>query len=778
MASVTKGPKNKRSSRACDRCYKKACKCYPGIEGTPCTRCTEGGMACTYSRQVKRRGPRSRRLRAAAESEPSITVDVVETSASEHAASLTCSPPRTVSVGTPVAMRSASSGASRTTQQLHINTTTTTAYDESIITPELIERLTLDFYHASYPTRPYFHWPTYQAQIQRQAYRGDSGIFVVAMAVCAVSSTRIAHGLTMPSDTPLESADAAAVSARCYAAAAKALPTDLASVTDYFPLMKASALLASVCLQGSDLKRTLSHLGYYVSLSVQNGFYNESNWPPGLDEIQKQERRRLFWGVYQQEQYVSNDFGLVSRQREAQATVLYPAEVFCDDDISATAVHIRPDCVSFLRGWNFCTNLYRLLENINSAVRARHRVPSNSEGGNPESDIHAFLARFAPPPNFAPDSLQFISKAYSELPPELKQVRVMTENPQADRYSVIACNILVTTQILKMLLVGTGASSVHQRCAIAGELLDELSNVPLAFFHATSMSSLRHLAHVGHMLASVIQGPLSAWTYLQVRSTLRVLADFLENIEIARGAAPHLSVKLRGQIDRIDQCMRKANVNQSQTQTLSLQNSHPDLQPGLRSVGQTLLQHWLQHDEANSSSPAHVPASAPAPQIQQSSPPPSVSSSARPSYMDGSNARVFDAMDPQQEQQAPQQHHNHYQHQHALPLLHTPTSRPSDAVFRDATFDFMLQPDSTTAFSLDPLENWPLALGDPDQFDGLDVCPPLNANPNPAVAAAPTGDTGVPSTGVLAALNGHMMNGRAISSISGSNMSGSTMNDG
>ncbi|CAK7215053.1 hypothetical protein SCUCBS95973_002345 [Sporothrix curviconia] len=768
MASMAK-TKNKRSSRACDRCYKKACRCYPGIEGTLCTRCTEDEVACTYSRQVKRRGPRARRVRNFVEPAPSITV---ETAASEPAVSLSYSPPRTASTGGVDSVCSLSSlssmgsmgsmggmggmgsiaGTPVAQQPNFAPSTTPTAYDESIISPALIERLTSNFYNASYPTRPYFHWPTFRAQIQAQAYRSDSGLYVVAMAVCAVSAARMAHGLTMPSDTPLDPSQAAALSARCYAAATKALPTDLAAVTDddhggqhnhhrhsnstaspsLVPVMKASALLASVCLQNSDLKRTLAHLGYYVSLSVLNGFYSEANWPAGLTEIQRQERRRLFWGVYQQEQYVSNDFGLVSRQREAQATVRYPAEVFCDEDITATSVHIRPDRVSFLAGWNVCTNLYRLLENMHSAVRARQGGDSSrstdagSHSGSSENDLHAFLARFAPPAHFAPDSLQFITKAYAALPPELKLVRAgasvlsnrnrdaggdesttsistSAEAIHADRCSIIACNVLVTTQILKMLLVGTGEASVHQRCAIAGELLDELSGVPLAYFHATSMSSLRHLAHVGHMLASVIQRPLPAWTYLQVHSTLRVLADFLEKIESTRGTAPptpHLSVKLRGQMARIDQCMRKQQPQQpQQLQQAALKR---DL-----TVGQTLLQHWLEPQEKDREGRSRPNA--------LNSPPQSVSSSARPldQTLDFSSQRL--EMDQQQQQQQQQQQLQYH-------LLPTSTQPPqhADAVFRDTAFDFLLPSDhhnpdaSTAAFPLDPLENWPLTMCEPD----------------------------------------------------------------
>ncbi|OAA63402.1 Phytanoyl-CoA dioxygenase [Niveomyces insectorum RCEF 264] len=645
----------------------------------------------SYDAAVKRpvqQPPLSLRARAAAAAEgiSSITVEQPPPAPPlpEPPLASSCSPPAPASQEpTPVARNE--------TQLLRA------AYNETIIKPELIERLVHSFYYASYPTRPYFHWPTYQAQIKNQIYRSDWGIFVVTMAVCAMSAYRLSSGLTMPPDPPLNHADASAIAARCYAAAVKALPADVTAVADYFQMMKASAILASISLQNSDLKRTLAHLGDYGTLSILHGFYNEANWPSNLNEIQRQERRRLFWSVYQQEQYMSSDFGIVSRQREAQATVRYPAEVFCDEDITETAVHLRPDRVSFLQGCNFCTNLYRLFENIKSAARARPGVARD----DPESAIHGFLARLAPPRSFTPDSLQFVATLYADLPPELTQVKAITEDPQSARFAFIACNILITTQMLKLLLLGTGESSVHQCCAIASELLDELSSVPLAFFHATNMSSLRHLAHVGHMLASVIQGPLSAWTYLQVRGILRVLADFLERIEAARSLPAHLSLKLRTQIDRIDQCMRKTGRQQ------------PD--PGLRSVGQTLLQCWQNPSTSSPSSNT----------LQQFSPPPSVVSGTQP-LPEIVNPPAFERTQAQPPQQEREQQQRSY-----MPVAQRNEARNNADVgqqpseFRDPAFDFIPQPDNT-AFALDPLENWPLSLGEPDTFDELAAYPALH----------------------------------------------------
>lgn len=145
-----------------------------------------------------------------------------------------------------------------------------------------------------------------------------------------------------------------------------------------------------------------------------------------------------------------------------------------------------------------------------------------------------------------------------------------------------------------MLLVGAENPNVHIRCAIASELLDELGAVPVSFFNASSTSSvsqpsppvicsmlilssqLHHLAHAGHVLGSAIQSPFSAWSYLQVRNILLVLADFLEKLQVSRlSATPNLAAKLRTQINRIDQCMQ--------------QTSQRDPQSGLASMGQSLL---------------------------------------------------------------------------------------------------------------------------------------------------------------------------------------------
>ncbi|KAH9240824.1 hypothetical protein K456DRAFT_45962 [Colletotrichum gloeosporioides 23] len=79
---------------------------------------------------------------------------------------------------------------------------------------------------------------------------------------------------------------------------------------------------------------------------------------------------RLFWGSYQHYQHLAKMFGFISRHRQAKAAVQYPSEVCDDTDITPNGIQQRPtEATSFVQGWNFCTDLYRILEQIDACSR-------------------------------------------------------------------------------------------------------------------------------------------------------------------------------------------------------------------------------------------------------------------------------------------------------------------------------------------------------------------------------------------------------------------------
>lgn len=107
--------------------------------------------------------------------------------------------------------------------------------------------------------------------------------------------------------------------------------------------------------------------------------------------------------------------------------------MFNDDDITITGIQIKPDRISFLRGWNYCTDLYRLFENIDSMMRAWQEVSEDEPGGL----LNSFLFCGRPSKHFTYEILNLISRLHENLPQELKKIKDMTGDPRTDWYGII-----------------------------------------------------------------------------------------------------------------------------------------------------------------------------------------------------------------------------------------------------------------------------------------------------------------------------------------------------
>ncbi|RSL80787.1 hypothetical protein CEP52_017323 [Fusarium oligoseptatum] len=147
--------KRKRNSRACDRCHRNACKCSPGIEGVPCTRCEEQGITCTYNRPSKRRGPPPRRSR----------VDSDATTAAQQPLPETEAPDDSEPGATPVQF-DADQDDQGSPPALPVQPPDAPLpkwlYNFTVKHQD-IESLLDVFYQSCYVLRPYFHWPTFQS---------------------------------------------------------------------------------------------------------------------------------------------------------------------------------------------------------------------------------------------------------------------------------------------------------------------------------------------------------------------------------------------------------------------------------------------------------------------------------------------------------------------------------------------------------------------------------------------------------------------------------------
>lgn len=142
------------------------------------------------------------------------------------------------------------------------------------------------------------------------------------------------------------------------------------------------------------------------------------------------------------------------RYRESQSRVLYPSEL--DDELfSPTGIGNLPsstttrqvsslskpaitDTSSWLHGWNFTTELYRILEH---AMDEFHRRRPQSIGPFSPSDL---FHQSTPSQSVV---LERIILMHENLPARFKETRGVVGETTADRYSFQAANIAATLQV-------------------------------------------------------------------------------------------------------------------------------------------------------------------------------------------------------------------------------------------------------------------------------------------------------------------------------------------
>lgn len=269
--------------------------------------------------------------------------------------------------------------------------------------------------------------------------------------------------------------------------------------------------------------------------------------------------------MYTLDVYSSTVWCGVMRCREAHSDVLYPTEIddemFDDSGFHAISADSPPiigpspsrigapiQAKSWLCGWNFTTDLYRVLEHAADHFRARrarlkkksflHEVFGVSESATQASVLDSVMCM------------------YANLPPCFKRTRPITFNNTADRYSFQAANIAATVQLLRMVLFSVGGATIEQRCQVASEVVEAFALVPVAYLRAISAPLLHHLAGIGSILGFVIEEPLSCSNYAQVRDVLLSMAQLLSSIDSGVNVTTNASGRLRSLVSRIDDFMQ------------------------------------------------------------------------------------------------------------------------------------------------------------------------------------------------------------------------------
>lgn len=292
--------------------------------------------------------------------------------------------------------------------------------------------------------------------------------------------------------------------------------------------------------------------------------------------------------MYTLEVFSSIVWGGPIRCREAHSRVQYPTEIddefFSDggfDMDGATAfIASNPRLprdphgrhVSWLRGWNLTTDLYRILEYATDRFRTRRL-----EGRRNIISVIGLFGEKVPPAISVMDN---VGAMVNNLPQVFKVFQPVTRDIFVDRYSFQAANIVVTVQLVRMLLFESTDGEVAQKCAVATELLDSFLRIPIDYLRAISAPLLHHLAGIGTLLGSVIERPISDHAYTQVRQILldmaRLLSLLEDGLQQAADARGTPSASLKSHIERIDNYMAHHRNTQYNTQAQETNQPKPD----------------------------------------------------------------------------------------------------------------------------------------------------------------------------------------------------------
>lgn len=182
-------------------------------------------------------------------------------------------------------------------------------------------------------------------------------------------------------------------------------------------------------------------------------------------------------------------------------------------------------------------------------------------------------------------AMESVNRLYSSLPARFRDYTVpVTGNQAEDVYGFQAAMIQVTYQLVRMTVFSVDTDhDLHQKCTIAEDLLSTLRSICPRFFTLISTPLVYHLGGIGHILATVTEGPLTEASYQRVRTSLVSMADLLENLESGLQPTALASKGLHAQVAKIDAQMQ--SQRSSSTYASSVTGAPPiSYPPGQRSI--------------------------------------------------------------------------------------------------------------------------------------------------------------------------------------------------
>ncbi|GAA5980860.1 hypothetical protein JCM11641_004746 [Rhodosporidiobolus odoratus] len=500
-------PVKRRITRACDFCNRRGLKCVKDDTASStasCRSCQHHAVTCTYNRPRKKRGPTPR---------------TTDSTVSEASTSQETSAPGAISAAnlppTPLPPAAYCWRPSR------------------LVPVFALLRALETYYEAVYPIFPFFIWPAFIDRVKNEDHLNNRSFYGTVMAASALGAARLRD--SAGSTTPLSAKEAAALPSPelLLAAAEDAIPADLETASD-FDLIRSTALLAVCAIQLAQTKKMYRHSGVFWTLVSMHRLHDEKNWNV-VNRLEMEERRRVFWSMYTLELFACLAFGGVRRTKESALKVLYPTEI--DDTFLARGVEQPAGSISWLHGWNFTTQLYKMLECAMDASQ-----PGIVCGASSQISFSALL--------------DFLDTCYACLASAFKEIKPSLGVPDLDRFGYQAANILVTSQTVRMVAVCRKAQEASQReeaVRTAEDTLRQVNAIPIAYLQGFSSPLIHHLVGMYKLLFPVTERRLTPDLFVRIRQLLIDTTTLLNRLQSRLTYTIDITQRFTSQIKRMDE---------------------------------------------------------------------------------------------------------------------------------------------------------------------------------------------------------------------------------
>ena len=408
-----------------------------------------------------------------------------------------------------------------------------------------IDQLLRVYMDVFYPTLPLFHGPTLWERVGRREYLVDHRFFASVMGVCALAMTQPSE--EAPADHPTSSGCGTQWSSNIFHAVAVDAVSRSLDKTEDFGYLQASGLLAVAAARRGQVQSMHRYLGYFSLMSAMQHFHDEHHWPKDLSLVEKEERRCLYWSMYNLNVLGAVVFDGVMKFDESSTNVEYPNQI-SETGIISSASNPEPKS-DWLQGWNFTTDMYRVLDWATKRFRSSRR-----DSGSKDPPSIQLLA-----PNQPCDAqvINGVWEMYAQLSDRFTDFTArVTGDSAEDLYGFQAANIQAILQLILMTpLLDNQEHNIDEQCDFAHELLSTFRSICPHFLTVIAYPLAHHLSGFSRRLASSTMSLSSGGYHCRVRPLLLSMGALLKELELGCQISDCPSLNLFSQIEKMDHCM-------------------------------------------------------------------------------------------------------------------------------------------------------------------------------------------------------------------------------